>query len=173
MICNIHEMNIRTLHIYVYIHFSYYNIMYPFAKFVVQPLPYSKSLLYPLLIKNSAFLQWYQTHRNFDETYRVTQSSPQLSYSYSYRYETQPVLRDLHIYPGIDTITCSLLVSHDKRVYNESIFHKVHYLQDIERKYGKYTQLDYIIKTEHNIQLDGNIIRYDAIDKDFLTKLHL
>lgn len=166
-------MNIRTVHIYVYIHYSYYKIMSPYAKFVVQPLPYSRSLLYPLLIKNSRFLQWYQTHRNFDETYRFARGSPHLSYSYSYRYETQPLLRDLHIYPGIDTITCNLLVSHDKRVYNESLLHKVHYLQDAKCKLGQYTQLDYIIHTEHAIQLDGNNVRYNMIDKDFLDKLHL
>lgn len=167
-------MNIRIIYLYrVYYLFHSATIMSPFAKFVVQPLPYSRSLLYPLLLKDSHFLKWYHTHRNFDETYREGHGSHHLSYSYSYRYETQPILRDLHISPVIDTITCHLLVSHDKRVYNESILHKVHYLQDLECKYGKYTQLDYIIQTEHNIQLDGNIIHYNAIDKEFLNKLHL
>ena len=169
-----HQMNIRIIYLYcVYYLFHTATIMSPFAKFVVQPLPYSRSLLYPLLLKDSHFLKWYQTHRNFDETFREAHGSHHLSYSYSYRYETQPILRDLHISPVIDTISCHLLVSHDKRVYNESILHKVHYLQDLECKYGKYTQLDYIIQTEHNIQLDGNIIHYNAIDKEFLNKLHL
>ena len=146
--------------------------MSPYSSFVVQPLPYSRSLLYPLLTKNSHFLQWYQTHRKFDDTYRVAGGSPILSYVYSYQYQTQPVLRDLHIRPIIDTITCNLLVSHDMRVYNESLLHKVHYLPDVNRKITGYPASDYVIQTEHTIQLDGNIIQYNMIDKDFISKLH-
>jgi hypothetical protein len=144
--------------------------MSPYARFVVQPLPYSRSLLYPLLLKDSRFLQWYQTHAKFDETYRFVRGSPKLSYSYSYHYHTQPVLRDLHIQPVIDTITCNLLVSHDKRLYDESIMHKIYYLHSHTRNPN---ELDYVIQTDHAIKVDGNVVNYNDIDKYLVDKLHL
>lgn len=143
-----------------------------YARFVVQPIPYSRSLLYPLLLKDSRFLQWYQTHTKFDETYKSGRDSPNLSYSYSYKYETQPVLRDLHINPVIDNITCNLRVLHGKHIYDESIFHRVYYLPEVSNKRGEYAEHDYVIQTNHEIKLDSNVIMYNMIDKELINKLH-
>ena len=148
--------------------------MNPYIHFVVQPIPYSRSLLYPLLLKNTAFLKWYQTLTKFDEVYRHTHSSPLLTYNYSYRYQTQPILQDLHTTPNIDTITCSMSLLHNKQVYAESIRHKIHYVPlNMSHSWSSPTGLDYIIQTEHLLKLDGALIKYDDIDKKFLEKLHL
>jgi hypothetical protein len=148
--------------------------MHPYIHLVVQPIPYSRSLLYPLIIKNTAFLQWYQTLTKFDEIYRHTHRSPALTYNYSYRYQTQPILRDLHINPTTDTITCSMSLLHNKHIYTESIRHKVHYVPlNMAHSWSSPNGLDYIIQTEHAVKLDGELIHYDEIDKELIDKLHL
>lgn len=148
--------------------------MNPYIRFVVQPIPYSRSLLYPLIIKDTAFLQWYQTLTNFDEVYRHTHRSPALTYNYSYRYQTQPALRNLHTNPAIDTITCCMSLLHNKRIYTESIRHKVHYVPlNMSHSWNSPNGMDYIIQTEHAVKLDGELIHYDEIDKKLLEKLHL
>lgn len=148
--------------------------MHPYIRFVVQPIPYSRSLLYPLIIKDTAFLQWYQTITKFDEVYRHTHRSPSLTYNYSYRYQTQPILRDLHINPTIDTITCSMSILHNKQIYAESIRHKVHYVPlNRAHSWSSPNGLDYIIHTEYAVKLDGELIHYDEIDKELVNKLHL
>ena len=148
--------------------------MHPYIHFVVQPIPYSRSLMYPLLLKNSAFLQWYQTLTNFDEVYRHTHRSPSLTYNYSYRYQTQPALRNLHINPAVDTITCSMSLLHNKQLYTESIRHKVRYVPlNMAHSWSSPNGMDYIIHTEHAVKLDGELIHYDEIDKELIDKLHL
>jgi len=148
--------------------------MHPYIHLVVQPIPYSRSLLYPLIIKNTAFLQWYQTLTKFDEVYRHAHRSPALTYNYSYRYQTQPALRDLHINPTTDTITCSMSLLHNKHIYTESIRHKVHYVPlNMAHSWSSPNGLDYIIQTDYAVKLDGELIHYDEIDKELIDKLHL
>lgn len=148
--------------------------MHPYIHLVVQPIPYSRSLLYPLIIKNAAFLQWYQTLTKFDEVYRHAHRSPALTYNYSYRYQTQPALRDLHINPTTDTITCSMSLLHNKHIYTESIRHKVHYVPlNMAHSWSSPNGLDYIIQTDYAVKLDGELIHYDEIDKELIDKLHL
>ena len=148
--------------------------MHPYIHLVVQPIPYSRSLLYPLIIKNTAFLQWYQTLTKFDEVYRHAHRSPALTYNYSYRYQTQPALRDLHVNPTTDTITCSMSLLHNKHIYTESIRHKVHYVPlNMAHSWSSPNGLDYIIQTDYAVKLDGELIHYDEIDKELIDKLHL
>ena len=148
--------------------------MPPYIRFGVQPIPYSRSLLYPLLFKNTAFLQWYQTFTQFDEVYRHTHRSPALTYNYSYRYQTQPALRNLHTNSAIDTITCSMLLLHNKRIYTESIRHKVHYVPlNMSHNWSLPNVMDYTIHTEHAVKLDRELIHYHEIDKKLLEKLNL
>ena len=148
--------------------------MHPYIQFAVQPIPYSRSLLYPLLLKNTAFQQWYQTLVTFDQVYRHKHCSPLLTYNYSYRYQTQPEMHYLHKYPAVDNITCNLSVVHNKRVYAESIRHKVHYVPlNKAHSWSSPNGLDYIIQTEYAVKMDGELIHYDEIDKELVDKLHL
>jgi hypothetical protein len=148
--------------------------MPPYIRFGVQPIPYSRSLLYPLLNKNTAFLQWYQTFTQFDEVYRHTHRSPLLTYNYTYQYQTQPKMHFLNKYSAVDNITCDLCVFYNNKIYAETIRHKVHYVPHSgAHSWGLPNTPDYIIQTYYSLKLDGDRIKYHDVDKQLLENLHL
>jgi hypothetical protein len=80
----------------------------------------------------------------------------------------------LHKYPAVDNITCNLSVVHNKRAYVESIHHKIQFVPTSGmQNWISPTGLDYVVHTEHVLNLDGKPIHYDDIDKELIDKLHL
>lgn len=142
------------------------------SRFTVQPLPYSKSLLYPLLQRNSGFLQWYHKHSIFDNVYFYNKRTPLLTYNYSYQYKTQPSLYNLHIHPGSDIIMCNMTLYYAEQIYHETIQQNVVYTPHNITDVSNSCVADYIINTNCKLEIDGIPSSYDNISDELLTILH-
>lgn len=142
------------------------------SRFTVQPLPYSKSLLYPLLQRNSGFLQWYHKHSVFDNVYFYNKRTPLLTYNYSYQYKTQPSLYNLHIQPGCDIIMCNMTLYYAEQIYHETIQQNISYIPQTIHDNGSICTNDYTIDTECMLKIDGKTVSYDNISDELLTILH-